>query len=335
MIRMTRQTRKIRTLSGVAAAFLALAGAGCGRDRPVAELEAQPAELRLDYPRFAVLTLTFRITGERPGGPGPLPIVFVHLLDGAGTVVRTFDHPFPAAWRGGATVSDSVTLYQSALAPPLAPGRYRLTVGLYDPERRWPLAGGEEADRREYVAAAVAVGGADPDVPSFHFSESWLPPQPRGEVQILTHRWLSGEGRIRLTGIRQAGTLWLRLRIPPPQFEGFTMTLAAGAAQPAVLVSSGCAGEEVSLSGSGTHDVSLRVDPIEAKKAPAPSGEKEAPQKAAADVPEEDAGGACEISLRPNFSFTSTSGAQALRQSVALEVLAWGAPQPAQPVPAP
>src|SRR5688572_1605218 len=321
-----RMTRRIRTLSGVAAAFLALAGAGCGGDRPVAELEAQPAELRLDYPRFAVLTLTFRITGERPGGPGPLPIVFVHLLDGSGTVVRTFDHPFPAAWRVGATVEDRVTLYQSALARPLAPGPYRLTVGLYDPERRWPLAAGVEADRREYVAATVAVGGTDPDVPSFHFSESWLPPQSRGDVQVLAQRWLSGEGRIRLTGIRQGGTLWLRLRIPPPQFEGFTLTLAEGAAQPAVLVSSGCSGgEEVSLSGSGAHEVSLRVDPIEAKKGEAPA--------AAAGGPEEGTGGACEISLRPNFSFTS--GAQALRQSAALEVLAWGPQQPAPPAPAP
>jgi hypothetical protein len=332
MRRIRRMSPGLRTLSGVAAA-LALAGFGCGRDRPVAELEAAPAELRLDYPRFAVLTLTFRITGERPGGPGPLPIVFVHLLDGAGTVVRTFDHPFPAAWRVGATVEDRVTLYQSALAPPLAPGRYRLTVGLYDPERRWPLAAGVEADRREYVAATVAVGGANPNVPSFDFSEAWLPPQPRGDVQVLAQRWLSGEGRIRLTGIRQAGTLWLRLRIPPPQFEGFTMTLAEGAAQPAVLVSSGCSGgEEVSLSGSGTHEVSLRVevDPIEAKEADpgapaaAPSGES---------PPVASMGSTCEISLRPNFSFTS--GAQALRQSVALEVLAWGPPQPAPPVPAP
>ena len=133
MPRMGRMRRMSRSMSGVAAALLALASVGCGRDRPVAELEAEPAALRLDFPRFAVLTLTFRITGERPGGPGPLPIVFVHLLDGSGTVVRTFDHPFPAAWRVGATVEDRVTLYQSALARPLAPGPYRLTVGLYDP----------------------------------------------------------------------------------------------------------------------------------------------------------------------------------------------------------
>ena len=148
----------------VAAAAMALF-AGCGRDRPVAELRAEPAEVRLDYPRFVDLTLTFRITGEPPGGPGPLPIVFVHLLDGAGTVVRTFDHTFPEPWKVGATVTDRVTLYQSALARPLTPGRYRLTVGLYDPERRWPLTAGIEADRREYVAADVIVSGNDSQRP--------------------------------------------------------------------------------------------------------------------------------------------------------------------------
>ena len=303
---------------------LAVAASGCRKEGPVAELTAEPSELRLDHPNFALLTLTFRITGEPPGGPGPLPIVFVHLLDGAGTVVRTFDHPFPAPWRVDATVSDPVTLYQSALAPPLAPGRYRLTVGLYDPERCWPLAAGVEADRREYVAATVTVGGADPSVPSFDFAGGWQPPEPRGDVQVLTQRWLSGEGRLRVTEIRKAGTLWLRLRIPPPQFEGFTMTLAEGAAAPAVLVTSGCAGEETSLSGSGTHALSLKIDPLVAD----PAGTGEAGRAATAPA------GGCDIAFRPNFSFSS--GGQALRRSVALEVLAWGPPPPpAAPPPAP
>ncbi len=350
-MRCRRRSRSGRVLRSIPlAAIAALAVAGCGRERPVAELTAQPRELRLDFPRYAVLDLTFRITGERSGEPGPLPIVFVHLLDAAGTVVRTFDHPFPAPWRVGATVADPVTLYQSALAPALAPGRYRLTVGLYDPERRWPLAAGIEADRREYVAATVLVGGADANAPALEFSDSWLPPEPRGEVQVLTHRWLSGEGRIRLSGIRQAGTLWMRQRIPPPEFLGFTMTFDQGATQPAVLVSNGCAADEVSVSGSGTHELSLRVDPIEAKKAdpiearkadpieakkadPIEAKKAEASGEAAASATNEDAAGSCEISFKPNFSYTS--GPQRLRQSVALEVLAWGPPPEAPPAAAP
>ena len=77
------------------------------------------------------------------------PKVFVHLLDSGGSIARTFDHPLPGEWISGREEEYSIALYQSALAPPLNDGTYRLTVGLYDDSgMRWPL---------ESVGGAVAV----------------------------------------------------------------------------------------------------------------------------------------------------------------------------------
>src|SRR5258708_1346167 len=107
---------------------------------------------------------TLRLSWPRAAGAGgeesrSEPLVFLHLLGPKGQVLRTFDHPFPQHWVAGTPVSYDVKLYQSALAPPLDPGKYRLTVGLYDQGgRRWALAGlGEPIARQEYLPAELVL----------------------------------------------------------------------------------------------------------------------------------------------------------------------------------
>jgi 4-amino-4-deoxy-L-arabinose transferase-like glycosyltransferase len=89
-------------------------------------------------------------------------LIFVHLLDGSGGRPTQRDAPpwqgrFPtSSWRPGSLVVDANDVY---LPPGLAPGEYRVVVGMYDP------ASG--------ARAAVTIDGA---------------PQPDGMVEVATIR---------------------------------------------------------------------------------------------------------------------------------------------------
>jgi hypothetical protein len=216
-------------------------------------------------------------------------------LDAQGTVLRTFDHPFPEPWKAGNPVSYEIKLYQSALAQPIAAGKYRLTVGLYGQEgTRWPLDGaGDKVGRHEYLAATVAAG-AKGSGPRFAFSPQWLPTEPGTDRQVVARRWLVGRGAIRVSGVRKKGTVWLALYIPRPG-PGDKLVYEPGATAPAAMVSSTC-GVEANVSGQGVHDIELPIEPS--------------------------AGGdTCRLAVRANFHLEPQQGGP--QRAVSIENLAW------------
>src|ERR1700680_2688770 len=104
-----------------APAAFGLIALGCHRTpSPVARLDVQPRSLSL--PSGYVTAIHLNWTPLRPlEGDSAALTVFVHLLDGQGKLLRTFDRAFPQPWTEGSTVSHDIRVYQSALAPPLAP----------------------------------------------------------------------------------------------------------------------------------------------------------------------------------------------------------------------
>ncbi|HSF39423.1 MAG TPA: hypothetical protein VLT87_06490 [Thermoanaerobaculia bacterium] len=286
--------RILPTLSLVA---LSLYAAACGgNDTPVAQVKVEPRDVRLVYPGVAPVRLSW--TPVAPLGEGIEPMVFVHLLDDRDTVVRTFDHAFPQAWREGTPVAYDVKLYQSALGEPLAPGKYRLTVGLYGKERkRWALEGlGEDLGRNEYLAGEVRVP-AQQQGPRFAFSQAWLPKEPGGDRQVLARRWVFKRGAIRVLDVKEPGSVWMVVRIPDASGGGEELVLDEGAKTPSLLVSGSCGSVETNVSGPGYHEIELPMEPP-------PAGQF------------------CRILLRPNFHMKPTGGPGRPR-SVSLENIGW------------
>lgn len=284
--------------------------AGCGgQQTPVARVEAGARQVSLPFSQVRPLRLTWTpalaLDAEEP-------TVFVHLLDTDRKVVRTFDHPFPPKrWREGTPVSYDLNLYQSAMAPPLPPGKYQLTLGLYGKEgKRWALDGlGEPtAGRNEYDAAIVEVPAGD-SKPRFTFSANWLPVEPGGDRQVLARRWMANRAAIRLVDQPGPGTVWMKVLIPPQDLPDAKMILDKGATSPSVLVTASCgsngagSGSETNLTGDGPHEVELSLD------APPP-------------------GGFCRVLLASNFLLEPTvPDARNRKRSVSLESIAW-APAP-------
>jgi hypothetical protein len=273
--------------------------AGCRGEPPaVARLRVEPHDVELGLPYLRRLHFHWQPTA--PLGQAAAPVVFVHLLDGRGKVLRTFDHAFPGDWVEGVPASYDVKVYQSALAPPLAAGRYRLTAGLYGAHgMRWPLDAGPRVARDEYQVAEVEAPPPGPG-PRFGYSGAWLPSEPGGDRQLLARRWLAGEGAIEVRGLPGPGAVWLVLSIPDGKGPGEQLVFDAGASIPSVLVHESCGGTESGLSGPGRHEVEVPLD-----------GSAH--------------GGACELLLKPNFTLL---GHGQPKRSVALDALAW-APGPA------
>lgn len=319
-----------RTLSVIA---LALAAAGCGGETPVARVTlgagaggrlAPAAEggsasptLRLGYPEVVRLSLDWELLEPLPEGDPP--VVFLHLIDGAGAVVRTFDHPFPGPWRAGSRVEDRVEIYQSSLAPPLPAGGYGLVIGLYRLDgTRFPLEAGVAAGRHEYELARVEAAGPAAELPRIELGGDWSPIEVGSDRQVLASRWLAGEGRLTVAGAPGAGALWMRLRVPAPEGAASNLVLAEGATVPELRLASLCGGAESAVTGFGLHEVEIPVDPVEAPSEPETGA-------GAAGA----AGTACEVVLTPNFHVvTLRPGADPpeIRRAVLLETLAWRPP---------
>jgi hypothetical protein len=283
-----------RALSPIALAAMALA-AGCGGDTgtPVARVEVEPHQVRLPFSQVRTVRLTWTPTAALDG---EAPMVFVHLLDDRQRVVRTFDHGFPQRWREGAPVSYDVTLYQSAMAPPLAAGKYGLTLGLYAKDKRWALDGlGEPVGRDEYRAAEVEVPAQKPN-PQILFSGAWLPPEPGGDKQVLARRWMAKRAAIRLANQRGAGTVWMVIQIPPATVPDYKLVLDPGAGAPSVTAADNCGGAEASLSGPGLHEIELAMEP------PPPNG-------------------FCRVLLSANYVLEPTAVGRS--RSASLENVAW------------
>lgn len=274
--------------------------AGCGGEEaePVARLVVEPMELTLPYGSFAELGFSWSLLAEPEGASGT-PRVFLHLLDAEGDLARTFDHDLPGEWQSGEERSYRTRVYQSLLAPPLPPGAYHLTAGLYDAEgNRWPLAfQGEGTGRYEYRVATVEVPGDGPQLPAVRFSPSWSPSLAGTDRQVVAYRWLSGSGALHLGEVADGGTLWLALRIPGAQAGDMSRRIVepadGGDGVPRVDVAADCGGFQAQVSGEGRHDVHVTV----------PEGTD-----------------ACEVTLDPNYAMESATGES---RSVVLEALAW------------
>ena len=244
-------------LKTVVLGILLVSFGGCEKaSEPVASVRIEPSQVQLPYPGFAKVELTWDLAAPLDEVSGD-PLVFVHLLDGEGNVERTFDHDLPFDWQAGTSQSYEITLFQSALAPPLDSGDYRLSLGLYEAGgQRWALSdSGEEVAQLEYLLATVNTEGDPSVVPMFYFSPSWLPLEAGTDVQILGRRWLTDEGTIRVAEVPSTGTVWMQLLLSEarPQLE--EMSLLEGESEPQVALTSTCAGEEMTVSGYGVHEL--------------------------------------------------------------------------------
>jgi len=278
-----------------AAGIAALGAAGCGKQTPVAQVNVDPPKTELPFSQLRTVHLTWTpsaaIGDEKP-------TVFVHLLDDKKKVARTFDHAFPERWRAGTPVSYDLKLYQSAMAAPLAPGKYQVTLGLYGKDgKRWPLEGlGDAVGRDEYKAFEVEVPNANPR-PRLAFSPTWMEVESGGDRQVLARRWLVKRGAIRLVDQRAPGAVWMVVQIPPADVAGYRLVLDEGASAPSVLIQGNCGCPDTNLSGSGLHEVELSLD------APA-------------------AGDFCHVLLNPNFTL-EPKAATGTQRSASLENIAW------------
>ncbi len=287
---------------GSAVAFVALAlMVGCTPSQPpVATFEASPGRLALAWPEFVEVRLAFEPRMALPAGTGD-PIVFVHLLDEPGSVVRTFDHPLPLDWRSGERIEYPVRIFESALGEPLEAGEYLLSAGIYRPgQERFALATGlEEIAKLEYRIAGVGVAPPSERMAHARFSEHWLPPEPGVDRQVLARRALRGGavGTIEFGPVESAGRLYLVLAVPQDEGGSSRLEILDGSPLPKTRIASSCGGDEVEISGSGRFDVDLEVPPAEAARI-------------------------CEISIAPNFQRTTADRAEAT--SIRLEVLSWG-----------
>jgi hypothetical protein len=272
--------------------------AACGPgEEPVGRLSAQVGAVNLPFPQRAMVPVTFE--AEREADSSGELRVFVHLLDGRGQVLRTFDHPLPAPWRPGTRITDPLELWQSALTPPLDPGTYDLTVGLYDAAgHRFVLetAAPEVADR-EYRIAAVTVS-PPADGPRVSFGGAFLELERRGDKQTLARRFLAGEGEILFTDLAGPLEVVFDLWIPREDEVALRLVLEQGATVPAVDIRSDCQKEPSRIEGPGHHTVSLGL---------AAPGET----------------GSCTLTLTPNFVYLDLSGFS--KRSASLELLTWGA----------
>lgn len=273
--------------------------AGCSsRERPVASFAATPARLVLPYPGFTRLMVHWTPEAPLTGAKGPVT-VFVHLLSGPGEVARTFDHVLPAPWRVGQEIDDEINLYQSALGPQLAPGNYRLTLGLYDGAgRRWSLAGGESVGRDEYLAGLVEVPAASRKAPHFAFPGDWGNPEGGSDRQVLARRWLLGKGRIEVERLTSPVDLLIGFEIPDPTPGHDRMVFSGSSTAPTLFISSDCNGPEVSVSGHGLQWVHYPVEPASA--------------------------GRCVLELKTNFKLVAMDGSP--DRSIALDTLAVAPP---------
>jgi len=289
--------RKIQTFL---ASVICLTFVSCGEaPDPVATLSVAPTPVRLAFPQYQTVEVELGMREALEAGASPW--VMLHLLDLTGSVVRTFDHPVAGKWSPGESRRYSVDLYQSALAPPLDPGVYQLTGGLYDPAAgRWVVAvDGEQVHRLEYALGTVEVPQGSQTAPKFSFSADWMAIEEGTDVQILGRRWLRNEGAILLADLTHPGTVRVDLRIkdPDPQLED--LILDEGFDEARLDVATSCSEETWSLEGVGTHGVEVTVSP----------------------AAEGEASDGCEITLTPHYRVVTRRNLHS--RTLALELLTW------------
>ena len=287
-----------------------LALAACrGAGEPVAELTAAPAVLELQLGSFAELAL--RVVPLTDLEPGVVPQVFLHLVDEPGSVLRTFDHRLPGEFRNGQEIAYRVRIHQSAVAEPLAPGRYTLTAGLHDGAGgRFPLRGaGAEVARLEYAVAIVDVPEPSPSLPGVRFSPSWLPVEAGRDRQIVARRPLAGAGpgTFQIGPLQGPGEILLRLGLPVA--GSGRLERLSEEPTPKIRLHSSCGDFQAELPGEPGADGSglELLIPVPATAAPVE----------------------CDIRIEPNFLVRT--GDQTEARSISIELLAWRSGVPDEP----
>lgn len=296
-----RRRSLARTAGAIALGLGVCLLSSCARqEAAVGELAVSDATLTLPYPERSDLTLSWSPHRRLSGLVPPLR-VFVHLRGTKGEVLRTFDHLFPEPWEPGGVVQYDLALFQSALGPPLPPGTYDLTIGLYDgADRRWALdTSGEMVAHDEYRVATVEVPLAVGPLPRFMADDSWDPIEPGSGAQILGRRWLTRSGHLTLDGIRTAGAVWMRLSVAQAAGDTRQLLMDPAADQQTVRISTSCGPGGEFLTGAGRHEVRLAIE------APA---DAEAPWN-------------CDIRFDANFQVVDLETLK--RRVLQLEVLAW------------
>ncbi len=285
-------------MRSLAACLLLLPGLlACRPPEPAARVQISARALELPYPHSVSLELAWLPLAPLEVASSEL-LVFVHLIDEEGKVERTFDHPFPETWTEGREVRYPLELSQSALAPPLPPGRYELTLGLYVASgRRWPLeVDAREVDDEEYALAEVEVPYPVMTTPRFRFSESWEASQETGLRQIVAHRWLSEKpAQVSIWGIDRPGEAVLTFSIPRLQEQDLRLRTQAQDDAPLVAIESDCGEVRGQLSGYGFQEIRV---PISA-----------------------DAGWRCTVNFSPGSYFIDADSSH--RYSALLESVTW------------
>ncbi len=240
---------------------LGLLAAGCSRGgAPLASLKLSTTEIQLPYGALVVVAMRMECLRELPAGP---MVLFTHLLDAEGKIVRTFDRPFSVARVQGCVVTTPLTLWQSALSAPLPAGRYRLRVGLSSARRgRIPLAvEGVVGHRRGYEVAQVVVPELSEPWPRLVLDGTWKAPASAEDRQLPGQRWLESDGDIVVKGIRHEQTLRLSVRLLEAEENGLKLVLQEGETQPAFTLEANCDAGRGRFVGAVDHDLRVRLTP--------------------------------------------------------------------------
>lgn len=241
---------------------LALLATACGDPppQPMARLSAGASIVELPFAQSASLSLTWSPLASRED-LGSRPIVFVHLLDAEGDVLRTFDHPLDLlAWRVGEDLSYDLELFQSSLTEPLDPGRYPLTVGLYElgGERYGLVSDSPDIGTQEFRIAEVVVPDGVEPLARIGFAGDWQAPERSGDNQVPVRRWLGNGGGLTFDNVNVPLDLHLQLNLLE-EIQGSTLE---GSGEVHLRAISSC-GEGIELFTAGVHRVDLRLDPPE------------------------------------------------------------------------
>ncbi len=187
---------------------------GCGLERrPLAEIATRVDGERLSPARF--VTLDLRLQPFRHPLSADFPTIYVHLVDQAGVVRRTYDHP-PPLWDPATVTQYSLPIHQSALAEPLPPGPYHLVLGLWDPatgeKYRYRHRGVRAGEGRHVIAEITVTGGS---VPGAAVVTDFEPAWPRAEPsqQAPGRLWLPDPARFAISDAGRLQALHLHLRL--------------------------------------------------------------------------------------------------------------------------
>ena len=281
----------IRTFAAALAALLLWTGCAQEPAAPVANLSVGTDSVTLPFGSTATLDVMFRPLVDR-ASLGSEPIIFVHLLDGAGDLKRTFDRPLDTAdWQVGVELVQTIDLYQSYLAEPLDAMTYRITVGLYDVggERYALESGNALVGNEEYQVADLVVPKGSEAPAEVEYLGDWQDFETPDETQIVRRRWLGDGGGLAVGPVSETLRLTLSLMLP----EEVPGSDLAGSGRSFVKLVGNCS-PDTAVDGAGRHEVVLVLSPPE-------EGER------------------CEIEMQAEAVWTDR--AEGIRRSVYLELL--------------